>query len=58
MAEGRCQSFANVAHLNKWRALRDLGHIEGRNIVINYRYAQGETRTASRVGGAVGAPAA
>jgi ABC-type uncharacterized transport system substrate-binding protein len=42
MAEGRCQSFANVAHLNKWRALRDLGHIEGRNIVIEYRYAQGK----------------
>jgi putative tryptophan/tyrosine transport system substrate-binding protein len=43
MAEGRCQSFANVAHLNKWRALRDLGHIEGRNIVIDYyRYAQGK----------------
>src|SRR2546430_9533940 len=24
------------------RALRDLGHIEGRNIVIEYRYAQGK----------------
>ena len=48
------QSFFSARAEGFRQGLRNLGYIEGKNIVIEYRYADGNVRSPPRVGGGAG----